>query len=74
MSDSKRLNKPTVRFHDDKGNIAPAFRFNLAANDEWLLMRFPQGELNTNFGIVDNSGSHQPTTDQGKELRDGVTD
>ena len=74
VSDSKRLNKPTVRFHDDKGNIAPAFRFNLAANDEWLLMRFPQGELNTNFGIVDNSGSHQPTTDQGKELRDGVTD
>lgn len=74
VSDSKRLNKPTVRFHDDKGNIAPAFRFNLAANDEWLLMRFPQGEMNTNFGIVDNSGSHQPTTDQGKELRDGVTD
>ncbi len=74
VSDSKRLNKPTVRFHDDKGNIAPAFRFNLAADDEWLLMRFPQGELNTNFGIVDNSGSHQPTTDQGKELRDGVTD
>lgn len=74
VSDSKRLNKPTVRFHDDTGNIAPKFRFNLAANDEWLLMRFPQGELNTNFGIVDNSGSHQPTTDQGKELRDGVTD
>ena len=74
VSDSKRLNKPTVRFHDDKGNIAPAFRFNLAADDEWLLMRFPQGELNTNFGIVDNEGSHQPVTDQGKELRDGVTD
>ena len=74
VSDSKRLNKPTVRFHDDKGNIAPAFRFNLAANDPWLLMRFPQGELNTNFGIVDNEGGHQPVTDEGKELRDGVTD
>ena len=74
VSDSKRLNKPVVRFHDDKGNIAPAFRFNLAANDPWLLMRFPQGEMNTNFGIVDNEGGHQPVTDEGKELRDGVTD
>ena len=74
VSDAKRLNKPTVRFHDDTGNIAPAFRFNLAANDPWLLMRFPQGEMNTNFGIVDNSGGHQPVTDEGKELRDGVTD
>ena len=74
VSDAKRLNKPTVRFHDDTGNIAPAFRFNLAANDPWLLMRFPPGEMNTNFGIVDNSGGHQPVTDEGKELRDGVTD
>ncbi len=74
VSDAKRLNKPTVRFHDDKGNIAPAFRFNLAADDPWLLLRFPQGEMNTNFGIVDNTGGHQPVTDEGKTLRDGVTD
>ena len=74
VSDSKRLNKPLVRFHDDTGNIAPAFRFNLPADDPWLLLRFPQGELNTNFGIVDNEGGNLPKTDQGKELRDGVTD
>lgn len=74
VSDMKRFNKPLVRFHDDKGNIAAAFRFNLPADDPWLLMRFPQGELNTNFGIVDNTGGHQPVTDENPTLRDGVTD
>jgi len=73
-SDAKRLNKPVVRFHDENGNISPAFRFNLAADNPWLLLRFPQGEMNTNFGIVDNTGGNQPKTDEGKELRDGVTD
>ena len=51
-----------------------AFRFNLAANDPWLLMRFPQAEMNTNFGIVDNTGGQLPTTGEGRDLRDGVTD
>ncbi len=73
-NDMKRFNKPLVRFHDDKGNIAAAFRFNLPADDPWLLMRFPQGELNTNFGIVDNTGGHQPVTDENPGLKDGVTD
>lgn len=72
--DIRRLNKPLVRFHDDKGNIAAAFRFNLPADDPWMLMRFPQGELNTNFAIVDNVGGHQPVTDENPTLRDGVTD
>ena len=72
--DIRRLNKPLVRFHDDKGNIAAAFRFNLPADDPWMLMRFPQGELNTNFAIVDNTGGHQPVTDENPTLRDGVTD
>lgn len=74
VPDIKRLNKPLVRFHDDKGNIAAAFRFNLPNDDPWMLMRFPQGELNTNFGIVDNTGGHQPVTDENPTLRDGVTD
>jgi hypothetical protein len=74
VNDMKRMNKPLVRFHDDKGNISPAFRFNLPNDDPWLLMRFPQGELNTNFAIVDNSGGHQPVTDENPSLRDGVTD
>ena len=74
VSDMKRLDKPLVRFHDDKGNIAEAFRFNLPHDDPWLLMRFPQGELNANFGIVDNTGGHQPVTDENPGLLDGVTD
>lgn len=74
IKDCKRLNKPLVRFHDDSNNQPAAFRFNLPADDPYLLMRFPQGELNTNFGIVDNTGGHQPVTDENKSLRDGVTD
>lgn len=74
VPDARRLNKPVVRFHDEKTNFSPAFRFNLAADDPWALMRFPQGEMNTNFAIVDNEGGHQPVTDEGKTLRDGVTD
>ena len=74
--DTKRLGKPLVRFHDNESstNIAAAFRFNMAADDGWLLMRFPQGEMNTNFSIVDNTEGSQPKTDQNPSLRDGVTD
>ena len=72
--DIKRLDKPLVRFHDDKGNVPEAFRFNLPKDDPWLLMRFPQGELNSNFALEDNSGGHQPITDENPSLRDGVTD
>lgn len=74
IPDQRRLNKPLVRFHDDTNNISPAFRFNLAADDPWLLLRFPQGEMNTNFDVVDNTGGNQPVTDQGKGIFDGVTD
>ena len=74
--DIKRLNKPLVRFKDNakSSNIADAFRFNMAADDGWLLMRFPQGELDTNFGIVDNTDGTLPKMDQNPGLRDGVTD
>ena len=75
-SDLKRLNKPLVRFLGtaESTNIAPAFRFNIAANDGWLNMRFNNGELNTNFGVVDNTGGELPKMDQNPNLRDGVTD
>lgn len=73
--DNLRLNKPIVRSHGPgTSNIADAFRFNLEAQDPWLRMRFPQGEMNTNFGIVDNQGGQQPTIDMNPGLRDGVTD
>lgn len=51
-----------------------AFKFNLAANDGWLNMRFPTREKNNNAGIVDNQEGSQPTPNQNGELRDGVTD
>ena len=74
--DTKRLGKPLVRFHDDEysSNISAAFRFNMAADDGWLLMRFPQGELDTNFSVEDNTDGEMPTMDQNPALRDGVTD
>ena len=73
--DNLRLDKPIVRNHGaGTSNIADAFRFNLDSQDPWLRMRFPQGEMNTNFGIVDNKGGQQPTIDMNPGLRDGVTD
>ena len=74
--DTKRLNKPMVRFHDDESstNQPSAFCFNMKADDGWLLMRFPQGEMNTNFGIVDNTDGTLPKMGQNPSLRDGVTD
>lgn len=75
VHDMHRLNKPLVRFIDkDCTDVPDAFRFNMAADDQWFLMRFPQGETNTNFAIVDNEGGNLPTKYQNEELRDGVTD
>ena len=74
--DTKRLGKPLVRFHDDEysTNWPGNFRFNLAADDGWLLLRFPQDETNTNFSIKDNIGGSEPKMDQNPGLKDGVTD
>ena len=73
--DNLRLDKPIVRSHGaGTSNIADAFRFNIDSQDPWLRMRFPQGEMNTNFGIVDNKGGQQPTIDMNPGLKDGVTD
>ena len=73
--DNLRLDKPIVRNHGAAStNFADAFRFNLESQDPWLRMRFPQGEMNTNFGIKDNQGGQQPTIDMNPGLRDGVTD
>lgn len=74
-SDTRRLNKPLVRFHaGEDSNVPEAFRFNMTADDGWWLLRFTMSELNTNFGIVDNTGGAQPVQDQNGDLRDGVTD
>ena len=74
-NDTRRLNKPLVRFHaGSESNVPEAFRFNMTADDGWWLMRFTSSELNTNLGIIDNSGGTQPVQDQNGGLRDGVTD
>jgi SusD family. len=74
-NDIRRLGKPMVRFTDAKTSIVPeAFRFNMTADDGWWLLRFTTSEMNTNFGIVDNTGGSLPVQDQNPELRDGVTD
>lgn len=74
-ADAKRLGKNIVRFHG-KGtcNFADAHQFNVAANDGWLNLRFPQGEKDNNLSIVDNSDGSQPVAGQNEQLRDGVTD
>ena len=73
-NDTRRLNKPLVRFHDGKSNFPEAFRFNMTADDGWWLLRFTTSELNTNLAIEDNTGGTQPVQDQNADLRDGVTD
>lgn len=74
-NDAKRLGKNIVRFHQGVANNFPsAYQFNIAANDGWLNMRFPQREMDNNHAIIDNTGGSQPTPGQNGNLRDGVTD
>ena len=73
--DTRRLNKPLVRFHEGTAsNVPAAFRFNMPADDGWWLMRFTSSEKNTNLAIIDNTGGTQPVQEQYPDLRDGVTD
>ena len=75
VSDARRLNKPIVRFHGpNTTNYADAFQFNIAADDGWLNMRFPQSEKDNNSAIADNTEGSLPVAGQNPELRDGVTD
>lgn len=78
MSDVKRLGKPIVRIHsagvDNGSNLSAGFQFNIAADNEYMNMRFPTTEINNNRGIVNNTGGTQPVQYDHPELRDGVTD
>lgn len=74
-NDTRRLNKPLVRFHGgEESNVPEAFRFNMTADDGWWLLRFTSSEMNTNLAIIDNTSGTQPIQDQNPGLRDGVTD
>jgi hypothetical protein len=78
MMDIMRLKKNIVRFNSRvETNHPEAFRFNLAADDGWLLMRIPQNEINSNPGISDEDNNNDgtlPVSGDGAGLRDGVTD
>ncbi len=74
-NDLMRQQKPLVRFHAGKtSNLPEAFQFNMTADDPWMLMRFPQSEINANIAIVNNTGGNLPIAGQNGGLRDGVTD
>lgn len=74
-SDIMRLKKPVVRFHGDKETTYPdAFRFNVAPDDLYKLLRFPETETDNNQAIVNNTGGSLPQSGQNPNLRDGVTD
>ena len=73
--DANRLDKPIVRFHEGETTCYPdAFQINLGKDNGWRLMRFPQSELDTNFGIVDNKDGDQPVQGNEGSLKDCVTD
>lgn len=78
MMDVMRLKKNIVRFNTRvESNHPEAFRFNIAADDGWLLMRIPQREINSNAGISEADNNNEgalPETGDGAGLRDGVTD
>ncbi|KAF5079734.1 Starch-binding associating with outer membrane [anaerobic digester metagenome] len=78
MADIMRLNKNIVRFKPSiQTNFPEAYKFNIASNDGWLLLRIPQRETNTNAGIpieLNNNEGSLPVTGQNSNLTDGVTD
>lgn len=78
--DVMRLKKNIVRFNSnevEKSNFPDAFKFNLKADDGWLLLRIPQKEINSNNGISEsdnNKDGKMPVQGDGAGLTDGVTD
>jgi len=78
FADVMRLGKNIVRFKPNvNSNFPEAHRFNIAANDGWLLLRIPQAETNVNLGIppsANNTAGTKPVSGQNPTLTDGVTD
>jgi hypothetical protein len=78
MADIMRLGKNIVRFKEGvTSNFPDDFKFNIAANDGYLLLRIPQRETNNNQGIplsANNNEGTAPQPGEGAALRDGVTD
>ena len=74
-NDTRRLNKPLVRFHENKENNCPyAFRLNMSADNGWWLLRFPATALKENAALEDNVDGEIPEPGVSYGLLDGVTD
>lgn len=74
-NDTRRLNKPLVRFHENRENNCPApYRLNMSADNGWWLLRFPTAVVNKNLGIEDNTAGTAPVAGVSYGLMDGVTD
>jgi starch-binding outer membrane protein, SusD/RagB family len=78
FTDAMRLKKNIVRFNSRIATNSPeAFKFNLASDNGWLLLRIPQSETNSNTGIpedANNKDGSLPVSGDGAGLTDGVTD
>lgn len=74
FADMMRWQQPLVRFHNSDAATADANLFNIEAGDPYLLMRFPDSELNANPMLEQNTGGSSPTLYQNSTLRDGITD
>lgn len=74
--DTRRLGKNLVRFHDStaaSSNVPEDYMLNMAADDPWWLLRFPQTETDTNLAVENNTGGSVPQPGQNGNLLDGVT-
>ncbi len=76
FNDLMRLNKNMVRFKAGvTSNFPDAFKFNVAADNAWRLLRIPQREISSNTGIpesANNAGGTLPLGGDGAGLTDGV--
>jgi len=74
MADVMRLGKNVVRYIPGREtNVPEDYRFNISADDPWMLLRFVQRETTNNAGMVNNTGGTQPKQGDGAGLTDGVT-
>jgi len=78
MADIMRLGKNVVRFKEGaETNFPLPYRFNIASDNGWLLLRLPVDEVNANGGISpadDNTDGVLPVSGDNPTLTDGVTD
>ena len=75
-SDIMRLKRNIVRFTaSDVGNFPEKYRWNMSADDGYMLLRIPEAEINSNNGISDadqNNGGNKPLPNAGAGLSDGI--